>query len=378
MTENFYAIVRKEDTELLEEVNYAIEQMNIYGGDWENTLYYKYYGPVQSSELVFNEREKAYIQDVLAGNKKITVTAIGDRSPYSYVEEGELKGIMPDYFAKIMELCGLPYEFVVPKDRADYYRLANTNGVDIVIDRRTSDLTTEENLYRGFNTDTYMSVGMAKVTKKNFTGRIRTVAVTDVQGEEPLEKGLIGDAKVLYYSTREEALHAVLKGEADAAYVYTYTAQMFVDNDFTDSLQYSIVNNIRFAFKMYVRENCDHELVTILDKCIRQMPEDVLNQLIAEYTTYTPQDLTFMQYMQANPAEMTAILLFIALVLVIILALLLWVRWKGKTLAVSEQSNRKLEEQLAIVDALSRDYLNVFAVNIDENTAKIVKLDGYA
>ena len=242
-TENFYVIVRKEDTKLLKEINYAIEQMDINEGDWSNSLYYKYYETIHSSELVFSERENAYIQDVLAGKKKITVTAIGDRAPYSYVENGELKGIMPDYFAKVMEMCGLPYEVVVPIDRADYYRLANTNSVDIVIDRKTSDFTTEENLFRGFNTDTYMTAGMAKVTKGNFTGEIRTIAVADVQGEDPLENGIIGNAKILHYDTREDALHAVLKGEADAAYVYTYTAQIFVNNDFTNSLQYSVVNS---------------------------------------------------------------------------------------------------------------------------------------
>lgn len=376
-TENFYVIVRKEDKELLEEINYAIEQMDINGGDWDNSLFFKYYGPVYSSELVFTEREKAYIQDVLAGKKKITATAIGDRAPYSYVEDGELKGIMPDYFAKVMELCGLPYEIVVPENREDYYNTANTNGVDIVIDRRISDLTTEKDLYRGFNTDTYMTVGTAKVTKNNFTGKIKTIAVVNAQGEEPLEKEIIDDAKVLYYDTRDEAIQAVLKGEADAAYVYTYTAQMSVNNDFTGSLQYSVVNGVRFTFQMYVRENCDHELVTILNKCLKQMPEDALNQLIAQYTSYTPQDLTFAQYMQANPEAMVLVVLVIVLVLVIFLALLFWARWKGKILHASEEANKKLEDQLAIVDALSRDYLNVFAVNTGEDTAKIIKMEGY-
>ncbi|MDE7249870.1 MAG: HAMP domain-containing histidine kinase, partial [Lachnospiraceae bacterium] len=51
--------------------------------------------------------------------------------------------------------------------------------------------------------------------------------------------------------------------------------------------------------------------------------------------------------------------------------------WRGKVLHISEESNEKLEDQLAIVDALSRDYLNVYAVNTKEDTAKIVKLEGY-
>ena len=377
MTENFYVIVRKEDTKLLQEIDYAIEQMNINEGDWENSLFFKYYGLIHTPGLVFSEREKAYIQDVLDGKKKVTVTAIGDRQPYSYVENGELKGIMPDYFAKIMELCGLPYEIVVPKDRAEYYKLANENGVDVVIDKRTSDLPTEKNRYRGFNTVPFMSVGMAKVTKKNFTGEIKTIAVADVQGEEPLEKGITGGAQILYYDTREDALNAVLKEEADAAYVYTYTAQLFVNNDFTGSLQYSIVNDVRFSFQMYVRENCDHELVTILDKCLEQMSEDELNQLITQYTSYTPQNLTLFQYMRVHPGKMAVAAVVAVLVAVTILGLLVWLRWKEKILEASERSNKDLEEQLAIVDALSRDYLNVYAVNTRENTAKVIKLEGY-
>ncbi|MDE7423757.1 MAG: transporter substrate-binding domain-containing protein, partial [Lachnospiraceae bacterium] len=376
-TENFYVIVRKEDKELLKEVNYAIEQIDTNEGDWENSLFFKYYGSVYSSELTFTEREKAYIQDVLEGNKKITVTSIGDRAPYSYVENGELKGIMPDYFAKVMELCGLPYEIVVPENREDYYNTANTNGVDIVIDKRTSSLATENNLYHGFDTDAYMTVGVAKVTKIKFTGKIKTIAVVNAQGEEPLEKEIIGDAKVLYYDTRDEALNAVLNGEADAAYVYTYTAQIFVNNDFTNSLQYSVVNGVGFTFHMYVREDCDHELMTILNKCLKQMSGDALSQLIAQYTSYTPQDLTFAQYIQTNPHIMVMLVLGIVLVLVVILTLILQARWKEKLLHSSEEANKKLEDQLAIVDALSRDYLNVYAVNTREDTAKIVKLEGY-
>ena len=376
-TDNFYVIVRKEDKELLAEVNYAIEQMDAAEGDWDNVLFFKYYGHAPASEIAFTEREKAYIQDVLAGKKKITVTSMGDTAPYSYVEGGELKGFMPDYFEKVMELCGLPYETVVPENREDYYNIADTNSVDIVIDKRTSNLITEEDLYRGFQTDAYMTVGVAKVTKVNFKGRIKTAAVAKAREEEPLEKAIVGDAEVLYYDTREEAFNAVLKGKADAAYVYTYTAQMFVNNDVTSSLQYSIVDDVRFTFHMYVREECDHELVTILDKCLKQMPEETLNQLIAEYTSYTPQDLTFAQYIKANPQTMALLVLGIVLVSAVILILILRTRWKEKILQASEEANKELENQFAIVDALSRDLLNVYAVNIKEDTAKIVKLEGY-
>ncbi|MDE7269170.1 MAG: transporter substrate-binding domain-containing protein, partial [Acetatifactor sp.] len=375
--DNFYAIVRKDDKALLNEINYAIEQMDQYEGDWKNVLYYRYYGPVYSSALTFTDREKAYIQEVVSGEKKITVTALGDREPYSYVEDGELKGILPDYFASVMEMAGLPYEIVVPEDRADYYAIAGANGVDVVIDRLSVSAATEDAVYRGFNTDAYMTTGVARVTRQDFTGDIKTVAVSDSQGGAFISQKLPGNFEFVKYSSREAAMQAVLNREVDAAYVYAYAAQLFVNRDTTNSLYYSMVNDMDIEFRMYVRDSVDHELVTILNKCIRQMSDDRLNQLVLKHTSYTAEDMNLLQYMQANPKSMLIVVLAITLIICIILVLYLRGQWSRKLLDTTEQSNRAMKEQLAIVETLSRDYTNVFAINEECGTARILKLEGY-
>ena len=373
----FYAIVRKEDTKLLQEINYAIGQMDINEGDWMNVLFYRYYGPVYSDSTLFTEREKAYIQDVIAGRKTITATSIGDREPYSYVEDGELKGIMPEYFAAVMDMAGLPYELVVTQDREGYFRIADSGSVDVVIDKKVFEPVTEGTASRGFGTDTYLTAGVAKVTRKDFDGDITTVAIADTQDNAPIEQGLTGNAELLYYPTREAALQAVMDGEAEAAFVYTYTAQLFVNNDFTDSLHYAIVNDVNFSFRMYVRESCDRELLTILNKCIAQMPDEVMNQLVTKYTVYTPQDLRFVDFMKIHPEIMMGVALIVVLVLCVILALMIRTRWNKKILETTERSNRELMEQLAIVDALSRDLVNVFTIDARQNKARVVKMMGY-
>ncbi len=373
----FYAIVRKEDTGLLEEINYAIGQMDINEGDWMNVLFYKYYGPVYLESGVFTEREKAYIQDVISGKKTITVTAIGDREPYSYVKNGELKGIMPDYFAKVMALAGLPYETVVTQDRAGYYDLVDSGEVDVVIDRKGTDTVKEGAASRGFSTDTYMTAGVAQVTRQDFYGEISTVAVAENQDNAPIEKGLTGDAEILRCSDRKEALQAVLDGKADAAFVYTYTAQLFVNNDSTDSLHYAVINDVSFAFRMYVREECDRELVTILNKCIAQMPDDVMSQLVTKYTTHTSRDLKFWEYMKFHPEILITAGVTAVVAAAVMMALMFKARWSRKLLETTEKSNQELMEQLAIVDALSRDYVNVFAIDAERDRARVIKMMGY-
>ncbi|MDE6727416.1 MAG: response regulator, partial [Oscillospiraceae bacterium] len=374
---DFYAIVRKGDTELLDEINYAIEQMDINEGDWKNVLFYRYYGPVYSSALSFTEREAAYIQQVISGEGAITVTAFGDRAPYSYTENGELKGILPDYFASVMELAGLPYEVVVPENEDAYHALVDTNGVNVVLDSLKPGDTTEEAVYRGFNTNSYMTIRMARVTAQDHKDTAKIVAVSDSQGKDLIEPELLEDCTILNYPTGEDALRAVLNHKADVAYVYAYTAQMFVNHEPTNSLHYDILNGMTARLCMYVSENTDHELITILNKCIKQTPEDTLNQMGLKYTTYTIGDMTVLQYMKANPGIMLAVVVVLALVVCVILALYLRGRWNRKLLHTTEQSNRKMSEQLAIVEALSRDYTNVYAVNAEFATARVIKLEGY-
>ena len=376
-TDYFYAIVRKEDKDLLTEINYAIDQMNIHEGDWSNVLYYKYYGNSSPTALSFTARELAYIQDVAEGRKQITITSMGDRKPYSYVENGELKGILPDYFAQLMELAGLSYEIVVPSDRTEYYSLAVNDGVDVVIDWRQDQLKHNELEHSGFYTDAYLNSGVALVTRKDFNGEITTLAVADLLGDIAIEQDMIGNATVLNCQTRESALQAVLEGRADATYVYTYTAQSFVNNDPTASLQYSMLNSMRFDFRMYVRSSCDHELITILNKCIGQMPDDAISQIITTYTANTPENMTFGQYLWAHPQlVIVSALLAVASIGIIIVLCMRWL-WSKKLLNTTEHANQELEKQLAIVNTLSRDYLNVYAANAKTNTARVVKLMGY-
>ncbi len=375
--DNFYAIVRKDDAELLNEINYAIDQMDRNEGDWKNVLYYKYYGPVYSSELIFTDREKEYISKVVSGEKKITVTALGSREPYSYVENEELKGILPDYFAYVMELAGLPYEVIIPESKDDYYNIASTNSVDVVIDRLSSNLIMEDAAYRGFNTDIYMTTGVAKVIRHDFVGDIKKVAVSDSQSKDLIVKELYGDIEFLNYPTREAAMQAVLDREADAAYVYSYAAQLFVNSDKTNSLYYTIANNMYIDFQMYVRDSADHELISILNKCIQQVHNDMLNQFVSKYTTYTIGDMSLTQYLQAHPKMMTITVFSAVMFVCIVLMLYLKGRWNKKLLNAKEQSNKEMSEQLAIVEALSHDYTNVFAVNEEKGTARIVKLEGY-
>ena len=376
----FYAITRKEDQAILDEINYALSQMNLHEGDyWANNLYNKYYGSgeVSTNSVAFTQRELDYIDAVASGEKRITVTSMPGRKPYSYAEDGELKGIQPRFFDSLMQIAGLPYEMIVPGDNAEYQQLLESGGVDVVIDWQQSASTETEYTSGGFLTKPYMNTGTTLVTRKDHSGPVSSLAVLEGLVGLPLEFDQFKDARLMPCSSQEELLRAVLDGETDAAFMRTHAAQFYVNDDKTHSLQFSILDSDQIVFNMYIPNSSDHELVTILNKCIQQVSDDVLSRLVTEYTAGTPANVAFFQYMAAHPGMIFALCSIATLAIGVILFFYLRSRWNRKLLQMTERDKRELEEQLAIANALSRDLLTVYKLDMQAGSVVALKTDEY-
>ncbi|MBD5450201.1 MAG: response regulator [Lachnospiraceae bacterium] len=379
----FYAITRKDDQDLLSEINYAISQMNLHEGDyWANNLYNKYYGNYESStsstgNVDFTQRELDYIKAVASGEKRITVTAMPDQKPYSYAEDGELKGIQPRFFDSLMQIAGLPYEMIVPKDNAEYDLLKESGRVDVVIDWQQSASMETEYADGGFLTNTYMNTGTTLLTRKDFSGPVSSLAVLDGLVGLPLEYEQFENVLIRTYSSPKDVMQAVLDGETDAAFMRTHTAQFLVNNDHTNSLQFSMIDSEQIVFNMYIPSSSDHELITILNKCIQQVPDDVLSQLITEYTVSTPENVAFIPYMAAHPRMILLLSALVTLAIGVILFFYLRSRWNNKLLRTTKQSKQELEEHLAIVNALSRDLLAIYKLDMQDGSVLAIKTDEY-
>ena len=307
--EDFYVIVRKSDKKLLKEINYAIEQMDVNEGDWRNELYYKNYRNTSSNTLSFTKKEQKYIDAVKAGKKSIIVTAQPDRDPYSYVKNGKLTGIIPEYFAHLMNMAGLTYIERVPKDKKEYEKWGINGDVDIVMDSHLGSASDMDDDF-GLVTDPYMQMTIACVTRRNFSGKIHSIAVAEAQGEKRVDDNVSENVRYIMVSSRKAAMQAVKEGKADACYVYTYMAAKFVNQDVEGKLTYSIMNNPVYNEYIYMRNTTDHELISILNKCIKADKSHKLDEIINKYTEYDKSQITIGQFLRQN--QVFTMLLFIA------------------------------------------------------------------
>ena len=108
-----YIVVRKADSTLLREIDYAINQMDLTEPNWKNQMYRKYFGDDVLDVSVLTERERKYLQEFRSADRMLKVSVRNAVFPYAYIDNGIPKGILLDIFSEIALHNGLKYEFVI-------------------------------------------------------------------------------------------------------------------------------------------------------------------------------------------------------------------------------------------------------------------------
>ena len=358
--EPFYVMMRKEDTALLAEVNYGIEQMNNNEGGWQERLRENNYAASITDQLTFNKREKAYIEAVQSGEKTITVTGQADRDPYSFEENGTMNGIIPEYFKELMEMAGLPYTVQIPADRNQLEEWVYSGTVDVVMDYKYAGGSVPT-CQHGIATDAYMQLMVARVVRRNFNGTIRTVAVVSGRQDIQIEDQGAADAEYLECDSQEDAFQAVKDGRADAYYIDGYMAEKFVNQDTEGALIYNILSSPVYNECIYVQSTMDHELVSILNKCIKADNSRRLNALVKKYTDYHAEQVTLTGFLKNNPLY-TVTLLFAVMGFMATIIFISRNRKNAQELAderlayakTLQQKNEELEQSIKREEAASR------------------------
>ena len=340
---DFYVIVKKGNTKLLNEINYAIDQMNAVEGDWKTTLYNKNYGSTETKNLEYTEKEKSIIAQYSKDNP-LHILCDPTRYPYSYNENGEMKGIIPDYFRKIADYAGISYEFLTPVTRDEYIAYqGNKEATDISIDARMETDNYAETKEWGL-TAPYITMQLARVTRRDFDGKINVVATVDQTASNSIEDTMAPGAEKLMCSTRQEMMEAVRKGKADAAFVYYYMAQAFVNSDTTGTMTYTLLEQPTFTYRMIVSSTENHALAGILTKAMYAMPKKLVEDIAAQYTTYKATDLTFVDWIRLHPVLTVLILLIFAWLLTTMAVIVMRLSARKKAQMAAQEKAEEMAE----------------------------------
>lgn len=341
---DFYAIVKKGNTELLDKINYAIDQMNAVEGDWKNELRSRYFEDYERY-IAFTDEEMAIIEKYNSQDTPLAVVCDPTRYPYSYVEDGEVKGILPDYFRELAAYAGLSYEFIACKDRAEFIEYEKDEIPILFLDGRITSTGLLEDKGVIFSAP-YITMRIAMVTRIDFDGTINVVSTVDQSLVQSIEDTYVSDAEKLLCENREAAMQAVLDGKADATFVYYYMAQEFVNRDQSGRLVYSFLEEPTYEYCIAVGNHVDSTISGILTKSIYAMPDNLVEEIATKYTSHKA-DLSFVTMLRLHPQMVIVITLIIILLIVFLVIMISRVKARAR---MQDIAQHRAEEMTALAE----------------------------
>ena len=99
-------------------------------------------------------------------------------------------------------------------------------------------------------------------------------------------------------------------------------AEKFVNQDPNGELIFHIVNQPAFELSITIRPMTDHELISILNKCLKADQSLAMDELVDKYTKFEQSEVTFAQFARQNPWLMGALLCVLVLIGVVMMLLL--------------------------------------------------------
>lgn len=346
-TSDYYVIVKKGNKKLLDQVNEALELMDRTMPGWRTELQAKYYSGSNTGEILLNTKEREYLKQTAVSRRLFRVIMNPDREPYTWFENGQPSGIMPDIFAQAAKKLGIEYEIVETKDREAYHAMLSSGTVDIWLDA-DFDFSLAEDM--GFVlTQPYLSTGFSTVTLKDFSGDIKSVAtVKKSETVSRFARNLYGADSVQYYDSLQECVQAVKERKVDATVLYTYSAQRVARQDIRNRLVSSVIPESSASYAIGVNALEDRCLLTLLNKAMRSLSGDTIENAIWENTELFPTTYSFIRLIYDYPFLGMLIILILSAILILII--LVHIREKNNKRVLAEQE----KSRKALMDALEK------------------------
>ena len=339
---DFYLMVRKDDQELLSEIDAAIAQMDLDMNDWRHDLWNKYYTPDTGDEIAFTPAERSFIREAQAKGTVFQVLLEPDRKPFSYFKNGAAKGIIARIFMLAAEKTGLSFSLVQTANREDYFsRVRNPGEISIRADAFFDFYDAEEMGYK--LTDSYLTASVSEVKRKSLLGEPSKAALVKTADPTDYSRSLRESGMtILEFETRTECLDAVRNGTADVTYIPTYTAQEYInENDPNGILISSLMPQFSVSYAIGVRSSADSSLLTILSKAVGSLGSSETEAIINEETATGAQNQTLTQFLMRNP--LFAVLAVAAVVLIAVLAAIVIARRRNMKIIAKKNEELRAE-----------------------------------
>lgn len=277
----YYLMARKEDQDLMDKLDAAIDEMSIETPNWRVDLYNKYYG-VQEDKVDLTKEEERLLSKLKKDKTVIRAVVNPDNAPYSWYEDEKSYGILVDLFKKTAEKLGVNYEIIPVSTRKEYEEALESGEVDIWIDMDETYEDEGECKYK--ITDTYLTTSVSILRRRDASKKIKKLVVADdtISIKEILSS-IWPNAKVDNVSNTQECINEVADGRADGALFMSYTAQKIAQDDLQNRFRVDIVPGMSLHIKAGINAKDDYNLYGIWEKTLSSVSKQNSDELVQTY-----------------------------------------------------------------------------------------------
>ena len=338
----YYIMARKENQALIDQLDYAIDCMNVETPNWRTELYNKYYGSVENN-LELTDEEEALLAALQESGDPIRAVMNPDANPYSwYNEAGEAQGIVADLFRATADELHLKYEIIPVATKAEYEALITSGGVDIWMDMSGNYEDEVGSKYK--LTEPYLSTTMSVLRLRGASEKIEQIVADDehIPVREIVSSVWPSMALTVVDSTQDCVQH-VLSGRADGALMMSYTAQLLAREDLQNRLRVDIVPGALLELHMGVNANTTIHFYGLWEKTLSRVSSQLSAEIVQEYLEQTAAP-TLIQYLFDHPLYLVVMASCVLLLLLMVLLYLQSARSKKKQEKIAGELAQALKE----------------------------------
>ena len=313
--EPIYAIVNKNDTTLLAELNKSLDALNNTYPEWQFELTQEHF-PGHLDEFVpLTLEDHAYLAKLRSSGQKLQVLVMSDVAPYAYMDQqGEMRGILPDLFKKLAHSLYLPYEMHAAANEEQLNKMMQ--DADIVL-AAPHDMH-HALAFRSFKlTRELLGMPMARITRDGVRSKVNKIAVP--WHLEPLLRDntlFPQQAQLIIYPSVADCAEAVRDRQCDATYLGLYAAQDIILHDERNILKMNIMPELQLRLSLAINRRHSYHLAKLFNVALANLDEKERRNIESSYMSPAPQRTTLMGFIYAHPLTVMGIaaLLFLCVI----------------------------------------------------------------
>ena len=308
--EPFYFATGKRNGSLMKELNHALKKIRLRNPNYEEELQERYYPNIVTDILSLAEKEYIKTAPVLR------VGYCDGLGPVSYRQDGQMMGVSAEVFERIAAKTGLRFEFV---EYATPYE-ALTAVVNGKADMMSSIET--RNLQAGsvWMTEPYFEVPLVLVANNetDMTGTIR-IALRGSDGDlENYLADAFSDYELIYYTTPEECLDAVVDGNAEFALENSFLVSALMGRRAYSRLSVNTIADYSTRICIGINQEENPLLLSILNKTITGITNTERTQMVAQALAKKKVELSVAEIIREN---LDKIIIAVLIIIVVIMAI---------------------------------------------------------